>query len=211
MGLRVDASNVDAVAVGDRRLTAEKCNALDDVGWVVVPAVLATDEVGALRDEFERLIAADPKSRSNELGCRRTNAGRENEATAICWRHRVLLDAATHVLGPAFEVGGVDLRDPNPGAGYQQFHPDHGPEPVPGITATWFIDEFTADNGATRVIDGSHRGAPGMTSVAVGPAGSVLLRDARLQHAGEINRTTGHRRAALVFYQHDIPDGTCER
>jgi len=134
----------------------------------------------------------------------------------------VVLDAAAHILGSTFEVGNVDLRDPNPGVGEQRLHPDHGATPVPGVTATWFIDAFAANNGATRVLPGSHRsGAPSGSEVpipgtevptpgevvAVGAAGSLLLRDARLFHAAGRNSTTGHRRSAFVFYQHDIPDG----
>jgi ectoine hydroxylase-related dioxygenase (phytanoyl-CoA dioxygenase family) len=93
---------------------------------------------------------------------------------------------------------------------------------VVDVTATWFIDAFGADNGATRVLPGSHRsGAPWGSEVpipgtevpipgevvVVGAAGSLLLRDARLFHAAGRNSTTGHRRSAFVFYQHDIPDG----
>jgi ectoine hydroxylase-related dioxygenase (phytanoyl-CoA dioxygenase family) len=91
---------------------------------------------------------------------------------------------------------------------------------VPGITATWFLDPFTTDNGATRMLPGSHRNPPPSAEVPIpgtetpgegetlgcGPAGSVLIRDARLFHAGGLNRTQEHRRSALVFFQHDVPD-----
>lgn len=44
--------------------------------------------------------------------------------------------------------------------------------------------------------------------VATGPAGSVLLRDARLFHGGGRNATDNPRRSALVFFQHEIPETT---
>lgn len=173
---------------------------LDETGFVVVPALLSDAELEVLTSEFERLVAKDPDARRHELGTRRAHVGNENEVFALCWRHRAVLDATAHVLGPKFEVGGVDLRDPNPGYGQQRHHPDRGDTPVPGITATWFLDAFTEDNGATRVLPGSHLSAAPWGSngeapdadtrisgevVAVGPAGSVLLRDARLLHAAE--------------------------
>ena len=52
-------------------------------------------------------------------------------------------------------------------------------------------------------------GGRGLLAVSNGvlAAGLLLLRDARLFHAAGRNSSTGHRRSAFVFYQHDIPDG----
>lgn len=221
MGLQVSMDRADEIACGRSALSDELMRALEDDGFVVVSAILSGAELDVLTSEFERLIATDPEARRHELGTRRTHVSNDNEAFAMCWRHRVAFDAAAHVLGPTFEVGGVDLRDPAPGYGQQRHHPDHGDVPVPGITATWYLDDFTEENGATRVLPGTHRsGAPWGPEgeapkantpipgevVAVGRAGSVLLRDARLFHAAGQHRTGHARRSALVFYQHDIPN-----
>jgi hypothetical protein len=139
-------------------------------------------------------------------------ARRDDEVFARCWRDRVVLHAAAHLLGERFEVGHVDLRDPVPPHGVQRHHPDHGHEPCPGLTATWFLDAFTAHNGSTRVLPGSHLSPPADVEgsdvraldgevVATGPAGSVLLRDARRYHAAGRSLSSGTRRAALVFLQ----------
>ena len=217
----IRADRVEEIGRG-RRAAAEELAALDEEGFVVLPALLARAEVDSLVAEFERLVGEDPESRRHELGTRRAKGENDADVFAVCWRHRAVLDAAVHVLGPTFEVGCVDLRDPRPGAGEQRLHPDHGPTPVPGITATWYLDDFTVDNGATRILPRSHHtGVPWASEipipdteipvpgevVATGPAGSLLLRDARLFHAGGRNATAGSRRSAFVFYQHDIPDG----
>jgi hypothetical protein len=220
VGLEIRLDRAEEIGVG-RRATTEELAALDERGFVIVPALLADEDVDLLRAEFERLVAEDAQSRRHELGTRRAKATSDNDVFAPCWRNRVVLDAAAHILGSTFEVGNVDLRDPSPGYGEQRLHPDHGATPVVGVTATWFIDAFGADNGATRVLPGSHRSGalwgsevpipgtevpiPGEV-VVVGAAGSLLLRDARLFHAAGRNSTTGHRRSAFVFYQHDIPD-----
>jgi ectoine hydroxylase-related dioxygenase (phytanoyl-CoA dioxygenase family) len=225
VGLDVATDELDAFASG-RKATPEELAALDKQGFVVVPALLSEAVVAALDAEFERLVKADPQSSRHELGTRRAKAARDNEVFAVCWRHRLVLDAAAHVLGSPFQVGHVDLRDPDPGYGEQRLHPDHGPTPVPGITATWFLDAFTVENGATRILPGSHRSLPANSDVtqdglhtipgsevpvsgevlALGASGSLLLRDARLFHAAGRNTTKSFRRSAFVFYQHDIPE-----
>jgi Phytanoyl-CoA dioxygenase (PhyH) len=218
VAIEICGERVEEIAVG-RRAAPDELTALDKLGFVVIPALLSQGEVELLNAEFERIVADDPRANVHELGTRRAKATNENDVFAVCWRHRVVLDAARHLLGPKFEVGHVDLRDPNPGHGEQRLHPDHGTTPVPGITATWYLDEFTVDNGATRLLPGSHRSPPEGSEVpipgtevpvsgevvAVGPAGSLLLRDARLFHAAGRNATMSRRRGALVFYQHRIP------
>jgi hypothetical protein len=221
VGLEIRYDRAEELGVG-RHATPDELAALDERGFVIVPALLANEDLDLMRTEFERLVVEDPQSRRHERGTRRAKASSDNDVFVGCWRNRVVLDAAAHVLGSTFEVGYVDLRDPNPGHGEQRLHPDHGEMPVAGITATWFIDAFAAANGATRVLPGSHlSGAPFGSEipipdtevpipgevVAVGAAGSLLLRDARLFHAAGRNTTKGHRRSAFVFYQHDIPDG----
>ncbi len=224
VGLEIRVDRVDKIGVG-RRATSDELSALDEHGYVVVSSLLTDTDVEALIVEFERLIATDPESRQHELGTRRAQAKADNDAFAICWRNRVALDAAAHLLGETFEVGHVDLRDPEQPHGVQRLHPDHGATPVPGITATWFLDAFTGSNGATRVLPGSHLSPPISSEVpipgtekpvpgevvAVGPAGSLLLRDARLFHAAGQNATASPRRVAHVFYQHDIPNGVVGR
>jgi hypothetical protein len=220
VGIEIRLDRCAEIGLG-RPAASDELDALDEHGFVVVPALLPDPEIRMLNAEFERLVAADPDCTRHELGTRRAKADNDNDVFAVCWRHRVVLDAAVHVLGSTFEVGRIDLRDPRPGCGEQRLHPDHGPTPVAGITATWFLDAFNAVNGATRMMAGSHRSPPEASEipipgtenptagevVAVGPAGSVLLRDARLFHAGGRNSTTSPRRSAFVFYQHDIPDG----
>jgi hypothetical protein len=225
VGIELSLDGLDGFAFG-RGATSDELAALEESGFVIVPALLPEATVETLHAEFERLVAEDPRSRLHELGTRRSTATNDNDVFGVCWRHRVVLEAAAFVLGSTFQVGHVDLRDPNSGHGQQRLHPDHGLTPVPGVTATWFLDAFTADNGATRLLPGSHRSLPRSSEVteaglhtipgsempvagevvALGPSGSLLVRDARLFHAAGRNTTRAPRRSALVFYQHDIPE-----
>jgi len=100
------------------------------------------------------------------------------------------------------------------------------------VTAIVFLDDATRDNGAVRVLPGSHRSGPaprnpldpthfltdpvrldtGTEVVVEVPAGSVLWFDAFLVHRSSPNVSGGHRRALLPSWQpagrprlHDLP------
>jgi ectoine hydroxylase-related dioxygenase (phytanoyl-CoA dioxygenase family) len=128
-------------------------------------------------------------------------------------RHPALLSAAAHVLGAAAYRSDLHGRNPLPGFGEQGLHTDSRPrargEPASVLTAIWMLDEFTRDNGATRVVPRSHRllGAvpkawaqPGACHpdelVVTGAAGSLLIFSGHLWHSGRRNRSNGPRRAA---------------
>lgn len=74
--------------------------------------------------------------------------------------------------------------------------------PAVVCNAMWMLDEFTADNGATIVVPGSHLSGrqPDATLdvdanwvPAVGPPGSVVIFEGRTWHSTGVNRTTATR------------------
>jgi ectoine hydroxylase-related dioxygenase (phytanoyl-CoA dioxygenase family) len=96
-----------------------------------------------------------------------------------------------------------------PGQEAQPIHEDTQLIPLPRphipitINAIWALSDFTADNGATRIVPGSHKydSSPeyGKTYDAVTatmPVGSVMLFDSALWHGGGAN-TSNDRRFAL--------------
>jgi ectoine hydroxylase-related dioxygenase (phytanoyl-CoA dioxygenase family) len=77
----------------------------------------------------------------------------------------------------------------------------------------WLVDDFTGDNGATRVVPGSHRWAklpqdllsdPQASHpeevLLLGKAGSVVVMNTHAWHGGTANRTASPRRALHAFY-----------
>jgi ectoine hydroxylase-related dioxygenase (phytanoyl-CoA dioxygenase family) len=77
------------------------------------------------------------------------------------------------------------------------------------LNVFWLLDDYTPDNGATRVVPGSHR-MPNTDLVRVdrsdavqveAPAGSLFAFDARLLHAGAPNTTGQSRRVIFAFYK----------
>ena len=130
-----------------------------------------------------------------------------------------LLAATRHVLGPRFKMSSSNFHCPLPGFGHQSIHADWGwtvrtPEVV---NAIWMLDDFTVDNGPTRVVPGTHRrghpfgtalNAPGRTpydpvpgeTVLTGPAGTCVVYNAHLWHGGTQNRTAGLRRSLHSYF-----------
>lgn len=104
-----------------------------------------------------------------------------------------------------------------PGEKPQPIHADEGDYPsflwgpnMPQITcnAIVAIDEFTAENGGTRVIPGSHvdgvdpnyfETQPASVAAEM-PAGSVLLTNGKVLHGGGANISDKSRRALLIQY-----------
>ena len=96
-----------------------------------------------------------------------------------------------------------------PGQEAQPIHEDTQLIPLPRphipitINAIWALSDFREDNGATRIVPGSHKydsspeyGKAYDTVTATMPAGSVMLFDSALWHGGGANiRTRGALRS----------------
>ena len=140
------------------------------------------------------------------------------------WRHS-LLDLDPHVqevcrlpevlavvgelIGERFFLSQVEGREPLAGGGQQLLHRDLSSQrPGDTVIALAYFDDYGPENGATRIVPGSHRPAPGEPpfdfadeSKAVqlsGSAGDILVFDADLVHAGSLN-PTGARRRTILF------------
>ena len=104
-----------------------------------------------------------------------------------------------------------------PGEPQQIMHPDDPLFPYvhPGyeamINCMWAVDEFTAENGATNVVPGSHKWErvglipervplPDEITQGVMPAGSVLIYFGSLLHCGGANRTAKPRTGVVLSY-----------
>ena len=77
-----------------------------------------------------------------------------------CLYIKPLLAAAYHLLKSDFKVYGFNIRDVSPGHGHQRLHSDYSPV-IPAdnycaLNPLILLDPFTADNGATRIVLGSH-------------------------------------------------------
>ena len=188
-------------------LAAVEREALDRDGYVVLRDVADPAWLGRMRDAFEAAgREVDRRSGTRHVG------DLSDAAFDGVYAHPRVLAAVHHVLRAPFRIVQVHGRDPLPGFGQQGLHADWVPrtpgEPFRAATALWLLDEFTADNGATRVVPGTHhRISPPPKSVAAplghhpdersvaAPAGSVLVINGHLWHSGTRNASDRPRRA----------------
>jgi ectoine hydroxylase-related dioxygenase (phytanoyl-CoA dioxygenase family) len=129
-----------------------------------------------------------------------------------------VIDLVRHVLGADAKLSSLNARsaDPQSEVG-QPLHVDMAAIPdAKGYwvcNTVWMLDDFTRENGATRLIPGSHLWgklpqdvlddplAPHPDEILLtGKAGSVAVMNAHLWHGGTANRATAPRLAMHAFY-----------
>jgi ectoine hydroxylase-related dioxygenase (phytanoyl-CoA dioxygenase family) len=225
---RLDARTTEADAVH---------RAFERDGVVIVENLLSLDVVNRVNDEVEPAVAAadpdeelfNPLMQAFHGPYTKQVAGMPGisptfATDVMC--HPLLLELCDRVLLPScarYQLNLGHLLQRGPGADEQWLHRDEAvwsdvPRPHPELqlaTVIAFVD-FTRENGATRVVPGSHRWpdrqlvpaeqmlgappAPEQIAYAEMPAGSAVIYSGGTIHAGGANSTTIPRRGAHLSY-----------
>jgi ectoine hydroxylase-related dioxygenase (phytanoyl-CoA dioxygenase family) len=191
---------------------AEVVDHLGQVGYAVLPGRLSGADLDAARAGLGALCeAAD------------WGAGFDGTRTKRVWAplattrfmdkaalDQLVLAVVEQVIGPGSQFGNAAAIQVHPGQKAQVLHYEQGIYPLPRdrdvmLTALWALDDFTAANGATRIVPGSHRRPAGKpepdeTIPAEMPAGSVLLFSGRLYHGAGANTATAPRLGVVIDY-----------
>jgi len=120
------------------------------------------------------------------------------------------------LLDSEFLLSNIDANIAGPGGTPMFLHADQSfvPNPWPPYplvaNAMWMLDDFTAENGATRIVPGSHRLGRGPdygtddpvseTVPVCAPAGTVMVFEGRLWHQTGANVTASERRHGILAY-----------
>jgi ectoine hydroxylase-related dioxygenase (phytanoyl-CoA dioxygenase family) len=121
-----------------------------------------------------------------------------------------------HLLDFGFLLSNIDVNIAGPGGQPMFMHADQSfvPSPWPPFplvaNVMWMLDDFTPDNGATRVVPGSHvlgrgpdhgAGENDTPSVPVcAPAGTAMVFEGRLWHRTGANTTSDQQRVGILAY-----------
>lgn len=201
-----------ASGVDERSLTRTEAAGLDERGFVVLERVLSPPQLEPLRLAFETAAQPEPSGTRHVPDIVTRAAVFEQ----VFSEPRVLA-AAWRVIARPFRVQNCGGRDPLPGFGLQGLHTDWRPrashEPFHVATALWLLDDYTASNGATRVVPGSHRdprplprelSAPNAhhprEELVAARAGDVLVFNGHLLHAGTSNGSSSTRRVLQCVF-----------
>ncbi|HTU19747.1 MAG TPA: phytanoyl-CoA dioxygenase family protein [Gemmataceae bacterium] len=204
-------------------LSALEMRHLDEDGYLILERFLDAGLLARLRACIEELFREEGERAGHEFklepGCRRlANLVNKDEVFREVILLPRLLEYVRHVLGRHIKLSSLHARSADPhGIRGQPLHADmsaiadeHGPWVC---NTLWMLDDFTAENGALRVVPGSHRfrrlPADSLADpladhpdqvLLTGPAGSVVVLNAHAWHAGTANRADRPRTAMHAFY-----------
>lgn len=216
----------DLGVTGDVLTQAEK-DQLDRDGYLPLEDILTPEEVSSLNKRLAELTAAEGNQAGLEVHQengtdRLADLVNKDPKFEVCFSHPRVLAAMNHVLGE-FKLSSLNSRAALPGQGHQSLHADSDHPVAPSAyevcNSIWLLDDFTPENGATRVVPGSHRRATLPTDEMPNPAaphphqiqltakaGTVVIFNSHLWHGGTQNQTTAPRRALHSYFaQRHLP------
>ena len=204
-------------------MTEAQRRELDEQGFVLLPAFIDDAFLHELRASIHRLFEHEGERAGHEFrqeahAHRLANLVDKGEAFRRAILLPGLLACVRHVLGPEIKLSSLNARSADPGSDAgQPLHVDMGAVPDDRgywvCNTVWMLDDFTPDNGATRMVPGSHTWGTRPQDVLADPmaphphevlltgkAGSVAVMNAHLWHGGTANHSSAPRLAMHAFY-----------
>jgi ectoine hydroxylase-related dioxygenase (phytanoyl-CoA dioxygenase family) len=196
---------------------------LNEQGYVVLENLMTPPFLTAVQRRVEELFelegdAAGSEFKQEPQSRRLANVVNKGDVFLQVIQTQEVLECVELVLGPEFKLSSLNVRSANPHSDWvQPLHVDGGFIPDERgycvCNSVWMLNDFTTENGATRLIPGSHRWhrqpadvlqdltAPHPEEILLtGKAGAVVVMNAHLWHGGTANRTNQPRRALHSYY-----------
>jgi ectoine hydroxylase-related dioxygenase (phytanoyl-CoA dioxygenase family) len=203
---------------------------LHQAGALIIEGLLSKDQVQELNHELDKpLEAITSGSKHNVAAIQDFHGNNTKRLTNVTthsrvFRHQVLENELVHAVAErvfhqdsgTYWMGAAQVIQIGPGNKAQVLHRDQSQYPIfdllgskaPEATINFLValTDFTEENGATRVIPGSHLwedysdlGSHGQTIPATMRAGDAILMSGKTVHGGGANKTTEELRRGLAF------------
>jgi ectoine hydroxylase-related dioxygenase (phytanoyl-CoA dioxygenase family) len=191
---------------------------IEEQGYVIIPDAIDHDFCDALIDEIKR-IEHDFKIAD---GVNDFEGFHTKRIFNVLTKIPLFGDAAIHprvlpvveaVLDTGLLLSGITSMNIGPDETPQLLHADDGmitlprPHPATMVTTLWALSEFREENGATRIVAGSHKWPnvlkPGQAHESIAaemPKGGVVVLHASTWHGGGANVTDQRRFGMSVQY-----------
>ena len=206
--------------------TPEALKMLEEKGFCVIPGVIPSDDVGAIRASVMHTTAVHRNPNAPPTIGHVPGLIKHDQSFAPYLASRKVMDVVEAIFGTHAKITFTTGQTNHPGCERQEWHSDwpfnqsgnaHLRAPYVNatihLTALYMLDEMTAENG-TILLPGTHRAkvnpsVPGVHDPssphpreqrATGTAGSVLILDSRLWHCIPPNPTNASRVAFAVRY-----------
>src|SRR5580700_6475357 len=206
-----------SVIAAGAELSAGAAQALDDVGFVVIPGPVAIEGLAVLAEAYNAAVAsAGSEDVAHGSSTTRVhdfvNRGPEFDGLYV---YQPVLEACSRIIARPFRLSAMLARTLRPHTQAQALHVDFKRD-ADGWAMVGFIlmvDEFRSDNGATRFVPGSHQWStiPGNLMndrkadhegqvLACGPAGSLIIYNGSVWHGHTANSSGEPRRSIQGAY-----------
>ncbi|NKB72509.1 MAG: phytanoyl-CoA dioxygenase [Candidatus Latescibacteria bacterium] len=190
---------------------------LDRAGYILLPNILSQAQIAAMSAAMEAVYAAEGTGQQDGPA---ESSYMQNKTAGLdlCLTHPRVLAAVCHVLEGQIKSFGIHGRPHPPDGEQQALHVDYnGPAPQSGryqvCNSLWMLNDFTPQNGATRVIPGSHlNGQDPKDALAdpaadhpeqrqlLGPAGTVAVFNSHTWHGTTANHSGNPRSSLTSFF-----------
>lgn len=224
------------LGVLENTLSVDEKSFLDKNGYLSLGQILSDQQVIQINKEIKRLMDEEGENAGAELldskyikhpkeagADRLADLVNKSKVFDIFYTHPRVLAGIAHVLGNEVKLSSLNYRAAKPGMGLQKLHVDWHEAVAPGkykvCNSIWLLDNFSKENGATRVVPGTHltgdlpqdvlanQELPHPDEVIIeAPAGTVVIFNSHTWHGGTTNTTTKNRRSIHSYFcQSDQP------